>query len=105
MSDQLNTIATILSSVMEKLSSIEAKIDAGATTTNNSSDLDGPTRRHINDAGDWVCDITGLNKAVSRDTGEEGFWAVSKKGKYYMVDVQGYAMFDEDRPLAKEQSV
>ena len=89
----------IMVGILDRLSTIESMLKDGSVPKGSSaSEEGGPTRRVQNERGDWVCDVTGLSKATDKNTGEDGFWARSKKGSYYLVDVEGYAMFDEDRP-------
>lgn len=92
----------ILVGILDRLSTIESLVKNGAPAASAANDSEAPTRRIKNERGDWVCDVTGLSTGTDKNTGEDGYWARSKKGKWYLVDTQGYPMFDEDRPLKRE---
>ena len=92
----------ILVGILDRLSTIESLVKEKGIPAGSAADSEAPTRRIKNERGDWVVEVTGLSSATDKDTGEEGYWARSKKGNYYLVDKEGYAMFDEDRPLAKK---
>lgn len=96
-----DAIKEILSHVLERLDSIDEKLEkAGGVQAQAAGGKDQPTRRYKNEGGDWVYDVTGCNSMKDRDTGEDGFWVTTKTGKGIPVDVEGYPLWLDDRPLA-----
>ena len=86
----------VLSHILERLESIEATL---AKAPRSTGPVEGATPRKTNEKGDRVYVTDGCNKMNDRDTGEDGFWVTTSGGKPIPVDVQGYALFDEKRPL------
>lgn len=92
----------ILSHILERLDSIDEKMEKNMGVAASSGGDDGPTRRYKNERGDWVYDVSGCSSMKERDTGEDGFWVKTKSGKSIPVDVEGYPIWLDDRPLAKQ---
>jgi len=96
-----DTTREILSHILERLDGIQDRLEAmGGVAAQSGKRSSNPTRKYVNEAGVEVFDTTGCTPMKDRDTAEDGFWVETTTGKSIPVDVQGYPLWLDDRPLA-----
>lgn len=90
----LDKIVNAIDEINTRLTDLEKKVSSQPSAPNPEAT---PRKQHPN--GDWVYDVSGLKQTTDKNTGEPGFWVKTKNGKNALVDVLGYVIWDDERPI------
>ncbi len=88
-----NAVRDVVQAIFERITEIDAKVSQLLTTAASAPSVDATPRVQHAETGEWVFDVTGIKEVVDRDTGEPGFWVITKAGKPLIVDAHGIPFF------------